>query len=344
MCSKDSRRQAAKIVVKCMIRLGAIFFIAVWRVGPINKIMKKISIIVLLSMLMLIIIHNVMLNIEINNANGQYLYFESDNERLHVYDSQKGDNTILLLSGFGTGSPIIDFSPLTNELKNKYRIVIIETYGYGFSDDTRKQRTIENITEEIHYIMNKLDIEKYTLLAHSISGIYAQYYIEKYKNEIDGYIGIENAIPQYLEGKEIPGAILIDKITRRSGILRLIGIVSPNKLTDKKMKDIYSENDLKELRKAIIRNYKNAAQLGEIDWYSENVKKVSNIEMDKDIPILFFVSRNNHDNPEKWIKDHEVIINNQNEGRLIEYEGSHYLHHEKYEEISKEIIQFMENY
>ena len=306
--------------------------------------LKKILLIVFISIIVMILIHNILLDKEIENTVGKYIFLENYIGRINIYDSNKGSKIIVFLSGFGTGSPIIDYLPITNKLKDKFRIIVIESYGYGFSDDTKIKRSVENIVEEIHSVLINLEIDKYTILAHSISGIYAQFYIEKYRNEIESYIGIENMIPQYLEGKEIPRLTLIDRITRRSGIIRLLGIAAPAKLIDEKMKNVYSQDKLKELKRTFIRNYKNKAQLSEIENYQYNVEKVSDIIIDKELPTLFIVSRNDHDNPEKWIEDHERMIKTQDYGILKEYVGSHYLHHEKYEEISKNIEEFMEKY
>ena len=75
-----------------------------------------------------------------------------------------GDQTIVLLPGFGTSAPILDFTPLVNELAPDYRVVTVEPFGYGYSDGTDKDRTTANIVEEIHTAVQSLGIDEYILM------------------------------------------------------------------------------------------------------------------------------------------------------------------------------------
>ncbi|WP_257127897.1 MULTISPECIES: alpha/beta fold hydrolase [Bacillus] len=65
---------------------------------------------------------------------------------MHVYTKGEGENTIVLLSGAGMAAPALDYEPLMNEISKNNRIVVIETFGYGWSDITNKERTVENIS------------------------------------------------------------------------------------------------------------------------------------------------------------------------------------------------------
>ena len=38
------------------------------------------------------------------------------------------------MSGWGTPSPILDFKTLYSRLSDENRIVVVEKFGYGFSD------------------------------------------------------------------------------------------------------------------------------------------------------------------------------------------------------------------
>jgi len=46
-----------------------------------------------------------------------------------------GEKTIVILSGWGTENPIEDFAELAEKLSDTYKIVTIEYFGYGKSDD-----------------------------------------------------------------------------------------------------------------------------------------------------------------------------------------------------------------
>ncbi|WP_339229807.1 alpha/beta hydrolase [Aeribacillus sp. FSL K6-2833] len=118
---------------------------------------------------------------------------------MHVYTKGDGENTIVLLSGLGTAAPVLDFDPLVNELAKNHKVVVVESFGYGWSNVTNKERTVENIVEGIRTAL-KSNIEgHYILMPHSISGIYSMYYANAYPDEVKAVIGIDFTLPQVLE-------------------------------------------------------------------------------------------------------------------------------------------------
>ncbi|MED0716688.1 alpha/beta hydrolase [Aeribacillus sp. FSL K6-1121] len=118
---------------------------------------------------------------------------------MHVYTKGDGENTIVLLSGLGTAAPVLDFDPLVNELAKNHKVVVVESFGYGWSNVTNKERTVENIVEGIRTAL-KSNIEgPYILMPHSISGIYSMYYANAYPDEVKAVIGIDFTLPQVLE-------------------------------------------------------------------------------------------------------------------------------------------------
>ena len=107
------------------------------------------------------------------------------------------ENTIVLLSGLSTEAPTLDFEPLINEMSKSNKCVV-ELFGYGWSDLTNKERTVENIVEEIRTALKKSNIEgPYILMPHSVSGIYSMYYANKYPDETKAIIGIHSTLPGF---------------------------------------------------------------------------------------------------------------------------------------------------
>ena len=123
---------------------------------------------------------------------------EVDGKSMHVYTKGDGDNTIVLLSGLGTAAPALDFEPLIDELAKNNKVVVVESFGYGWSDITDKERTVENMVEETRTALKKLNIKgPYILMPHSISGIYSMYYANRYPEEIKAIIGIDPTLPEW---------------------------------------------------------------------------------------------------------------------------------------------------
>ena len=122
------------------------------------------------------------------------------------YKRKKKKGTIVILPGYSyfdyknnrkKYSPHDDFKKLIDHLSDKYRVVVIEYYGYSKSDNTDRKRSAGEICHEINYTMHLLGIKKYILMPHSISGFYAMQYINTYPEEVEGLIGIDITLPYY---------------------------------------------------------------------------------------------------------------------------------------------------
>lgn len=75
--------------------------------------------------------------------------------------------SIVLLSGLGTPAPALDFAPLVRELGD-YDVVVVEGFGYGYSDQPAVERTVENITSELHEALANVDVPRpYVIAGHS---------------------------------------------------------------------------------------------------------------------------------------------------------------------------------
>lgn len=83
---------------------------------------------------------------------------EVDSKKMHIYSKGDGDNTIVLMSGLGTAAPALDFEPLIDEISKTNKVVVVEPFGYGWSDITNKERTVKNIVEEMRLALKKAAI------------------------------------------------------------------------------------------------------------------------------------------------------------------------------------------
>ena len=135
-----------------------------------------------------------------------------------------GSKTFVFLSGAGTCSPILDFKSLYSLLSDDYRIVVVEKFGYGYSDVVDEDRNIQTILSETRLALNKAGIEGlYVLCPHSMSGIEALYWAQKYPDEIEAIIGLDMAVPEYYEnmGINIP-LMKLGQCAADLGITRVI--------------------------------------------------------------------------------------------------------------------------
>ena len=124
-------------------------------------------------------------------------YFEtSGGERINYtfYDSSS-DDVAVILPGYGCSTAHYEFDTFADKLKDDYKIIIVEPLGVGLSDGTTKKRTVENYCEELHELMQYLEYDKYTIIGHSIAGLYSLYYANQYTDEVEAFIGIDASVP-----------------------------------------------------------------------------------------------------------------------------------------------------
>ena len=108
------------------------------------------------------------------------------------------------MSGSGTCSPILDFKSLYSLLSNEYKIAVVEKFGYGFSDVVDKNRDIDTILSETRMALDKSGIEPpYVLCPHSMSGLEALYWAQKYPEEVEAIVGLDMAVPDYYDEMNI---------------------------------------------------------------------------------------------------------------------------------------------
>jgi len=140
-----------------------------------------------------------------------------DGKNMNVFIQGEGEEIVVLLPGYGTAAPGIDFQPLVDELSPFYKVVVVEPFGYGLSDLTEKERSSENIVSEVHEALQQLHIERYILMGHSISGLYGLNYVNKYPNEVSAFVGLDSSVPTISEKKIGASIITTIKFLKQSG-------------------------------------------------------------------------------------------------------------------------------
>jgi pimeloyl-ACP methyl ester carboxylesterase len=250
-----------------------------------------------------------------------------------------GSKVVVLLTGAGSPSPVLEMAPLAEKLKDNFTVVTIEYFGYGLSDIVKSDRTIENICEEIHAVLQQLGYTRYVLMAHSISGIYGLYYANIYPNEVQSFVGIDSSVPKqddYLKSAQSINimAAHIARFSRFTGILRIISKIFSRIIIANTSDFERSKGDTVFLRKLYLNYWFNASQMNELRLESRNFEKVRDMKFPETVPVLFFLSVETSAMLPEWYNLHTEIITNKNQSRIILLNGSHYLHYQ----YSKEIV------
>ena len=129
---------------------------------------------------------------------------EVDGYNMSVYREGSGDTTLVFLSGGGTCSPILDFKSLYSRLSDEFSIAVVEKFGYGFSDITGRKRDIDSILEDTRSALAAAGAAApYVLCPHSMSGLEALYWANKYPDEVSAIVGLDMAVQEYYDSMDI---------------------------------------------------------------------------------------------------------------------------------------------
>ena len=267
---------------------------------------------------------------------------EVNGHNMSVYTEGDGDKTFVFMSGSGTCSPILDFKSLYSLLSNEYKIAVVEKFGYGFSDVVDKNRDIDTILSETRMALDKAGIEPpYVLCPHSMSGLEALYWAQKYPEEVEAIVGLDMAVPDYYDEMNINIPIMrLGQYCAGLGITRWI----PSLAESNAIKSGTLSQKEKEIYRAIF--YQKTATVTMIDE-AKAVKKNAGVVKEKGIPqvpMLLFISDGSGGTgftKEKWRSIPKEYISNCDNARYIELDCPHYVHDYEYQRISEEIRSFI---
>lgn len=267
------------------------------------------------------------------NVNGNFM---------NVYSEGDGETTLVFMSGGGTSSPVLDFKSLYSLLSDKYRIVVVEKVGYGFSDVTSVERSIDSILTDTRQALALADIQgPFVLCPHSMSGIEAIYWAQTYPDEVSAIIGLDMAVPEAYENYNINlFMIKLGKFIADTGIIRWL----PSLAESDAIKHGTLTDAEKELYKVIFyRRTATKPMINEVEQIKMNAERVAN-NGDIDVPVLLFSSNGQGTgwDEEEWRGFQNSFIESRLNSSLIELDSSHYVHDIEYKKIAVEIKNYLD--
>ncbi|NLP22105.1 MAG: alpha/beta hydrolase [Erysipelotrichaceae bacterium] len=309
------------------------------------KLLKKIfkSLIITLSVLILLIsilaIYNqIDLKKEARQIvpNGKMVNLNLYKVHIYTEGENKKDPTLIFLSGSGTVAPVYDFKVLYSLLSDKYKIAVVEKAGYGYSDIINLKRDVNIMVNELRRALIKADINgPYILIPHSMSGLEAIYWAQKYPEEISGIIGIDMAVPSSYDDFDFEKTnqmMTLATLSVKLGLLRIPYIYPLSELA-------LNETEIYQQKLLMYRNALNPIYLTEGKAIYNNaqiVKKGDPISC----PILMFLS-NGKETGESWILSQKEYAK-ENNAETISFDCGHYIHHYKSDEMADSIKLFIE--
>lgn len=259
-----------------------------------------------------------------------------NNHKIHIYiKGNKNNPTLVFMSGSGTVSPVYDFKILYSKLVDSFRIIVIEKFGYGYSDIFACDCNIDAVVELEKEALDILD-EKgpYILVPHSMSGLEAIRWKQLYPEKVKGIIGLDMATP--LSYKNWTNEVIEKKIKMMQNLrkFKIQNIPFLNPINKRGL----SKDEIKQLGLLVKRNAFNFCYINEAKAVLKNaeiVEKSGKITC----PTLLF-SSNGKQTMKNWISSQKQFAEIM-KANLICFDCGHYIHYYKSVEISKQIIEFI---
>ena len=261
-------------------------------------------------------------------------------------NGRSGRPTIVLLSGLGTAAPALDFAPLVRELGD-FNVIVVEGFGYGYSDMKAGPRTVENVTAELHEVLSELNVEKpYVLAGHSISGFYTLSYADRYPNEVSAVIGIDPTVPaakaaaaKPAAAKPVGGTMNWVRLLATTGLVRA-GIAIVPSLAEP-TSDAYTADELARIRRMTSWNFFNPALVDETTRIGSNAAALRGVTYPDALPVLEFLSTESVNTIPGWVKTHEDQLGNVRRHEIVVLDGPHYLHWSQSKAMARKITDFL---
>ncbi len=263
---------------------------------------------------------------------------EVDGHNMSIYTEGEGDHTIVFLSGYGTASPILDFKPLYSRLSDEYKIVVIEKFGYGFSDEIDDDRTMDTILRQDREVLEKAGIKApYVLCPHSFSGYEATLWAQKYPDEVEAIVGLDMCTPNCKDESEINSdsmkyIVPVFKFFRFTGIMRFFDQDQSGTLSDEEGRIFNELFCQKSLNDTVIREGSNGKE-------KALVAELNSMPLPK-VPMILYSSADNKDS-KFWLSGMQAMADASSDGKVIQLSCGHYVHDFEYDRISRDMKGFI---
>ena len=260
--------------------------------------------------------------------------------QINVYVEGNGPETIVVLSGAGIASPILDFKEVSESLSKQYKVVIVERAGYGYSDDSNHSRDVMEVLSETRQALSQANVKgPFIILSHSMASLESLAWQEKYPDEVKTLVGLDWALPASYENlKQNQALITVAFWSSKIGLLRYF----PESFYIKNPTLIESER--KQYKLLAYKQLMSQAMFHESQTVKENAKKVTS-NINPKIPALLMVSNGDGTSFSQfeWQRYAERFASDQSNVQVVYMDAPHDLYHYQSDAIVSRIKEFLEN-
>ena len=196
--------------------------------------------------------------------------------------------TVVSMAGLNNMANVVDMEPVTDQLTDKYCFAFVDRSGYGLSDDTNEEQTVEQIVTDYRTALRNSGVKSpYVLMAHSLSGVYASYWQQQYPDEIKAVIYLDptqigsHDIDEEMQNRHADFGMYMNVVFSKTGIERLF--FDPTEYTV----NLKTQQQKDNAEMIWHRCPMSWAVCSEENNYSDNIIKTRDLLIPNDIPKLY---------------------------------------------------------
>ncbi len=260
-----------------------------------------------------------------------------DGVELNIYTEGIGEKTLIFMAGFGSCSPILDFKILYSKLTDKFKIVVIEKPGYGFSSVSDSPRDLKTMVNEQRKALTLSGISPpYVLCPLSLSGLEALYWASNYQKEVETIVGLDMSFPETM--REFKYSLLLIKfmgLFMRSKIARLFPKLAESEAF--KYGNLNTEEKVL-YKKLFFEKTMSNDMINEAIYLKENIQTAEMLTL-PEIPMLLFVSNGEETGIGKnlYLQIYDKLIQNIQNAKAVKLNCNHFVHIFESEKVAEEI-------
>ena len=222
------------------------------------------------------------------------------------FGNENGTHTIIAMAGLGSGDFPVGMRQMTAPLEEDNLVVFVDRAGYGFSDDTNHEMTLEYIVEDYRKALQNAGISApYILMPHSIGGAYANYWCSNYPEEIEAVV--------FVDGSQLSADAFDDEpqksVTFGDRALATLAKMGFGRFVLRKYFYLYSDNFSDEeqyLADALtLMTFEKTALISEAGLIAKNAQDAFNGIVTNDVPKLYICASWGFETKEDIIEYHK---------------------------------------
>jgi len=123
-------------------------------------------------------------------------YYDVEGVRLLLHQSGSGGPAVVFLAGGGAVG--LDYLNVQQRAAELTTSVTYDRAGTGWSDAVDLPRTSVDVTDELRALLNVAEVPApYLMVGHSLGGLYARHYAQRYSGEVAGLVLLDPAHEDY---------------------------------------------------------------------------------------------------------------------------------------------------